>query len=56
MKRMMSVVLMGLVGLAGFSSMGCNTVKGIGDDISGAAQGVQDAAKKNDEAKEKPKP
>jgi predicted small secreted protein len=48
--RTLSVVM--ILTLA-WMNAGCNTVKGVGQDISGAAQGVQDAANKNDSSKPK---
>jgi predicted small secreted protein len=43
----MKLFLIGLLAVAAFALVGCNTVKGMGQDLQKAGSAIEGAAKKN---------
>jgi predicted small secreted protein len=43
LRRFLNVAVLVLSGLAGLALAGCNTVKGVGQDIEAAAEGTERA-------------
>jgi predicted small secreted protein len=42
--RIRTALMFALVGLAGLAATGCNTVRGVGEDVEKAGEEVQEAA------------